>query len=63
LASFEKFISATFKNLNPLAEESCESILDAEELSFEDSRDDILGNSRVKYKRYVVDNSCNPGFK
>jgi hypothetical protein len=34
--------------MNPVMEESVESILDASDLSFEESRDDILGESRVR---------------
>jgi hypothetical protein len=33
--------------MNPVIEESAESILDASDISFEESRDDILGDSRM----------------
>jgi len=34
--------------MNPVMEESVESILDASDITFEDSRDDILGDSRIR---------------
>ena len=38
--------------MNPVMEESVESILDASDLSFEESRDDILGESRLRTGGY-----------
>ena len=35
-------------HMNPVMEESVESILDASDISFEESRDDILGESRLR---------------
>ena len=34
--------------MNPVMEESVESILDASDITFEESRDDILGDSRIR---------------